>query len=499
MTVAFPLRLHVPGLHRSSPRADHGSAVSTRKKPGNARFIFPVLAVGAIFQAIMQTVMVPLLPSLPEFTGAGPTAVSWLVTSTLLVGAVMTPIFGRLADMIGKKQMLLIAFGLMTVGSFICVLTSDIGILIFARCLQGAGAAVLPIGMAILRETMPRDKVDRSIAVLSSTLGIGTAVGIPFAAALVQFADWHMLFWVTTAIGVGVTAGAALVVPPSTTRTGGRFDTVGAAGLSGALICLLVPITQGSTWGWTSPAVIGMFVAAVLLFLIWGAQQLRNRNPLVDLRVSARRSVLAPHVSALLVGFAFYGNTLITTQLLQASSAEGAGYDLTILQAAVCQLPASFAMMIFAIVAARVSERFGPKIAVMTGAVFLIAGYSIHAVPGKPLWTVVLAIFVAAIGTTFVYCTLPILLLGAVPLDQNAAANGVNVLLRTVGSTVCSAVVASVLAAHTLAGGIGTAGFVTVYLVCGLCAVIVFFFAFALPSRVAKRVETTDRPAHASA
>lgn len=299
MTVSFPLRLHAPGKHRAV--SAQGRASASADRPDLSKFVFPVLAVGAIFQAIMQTVIVPLLPSLPGFTGAGPTAVSWLVTSTLLVGAVMTPIFGRLADMIGKKQMLLIAFGLMTIGSLICALTSNIGLLIFARGLQGAGAAVLPIGMAILREVMPRDRVDRSIAILSSTLGIGTAVGIPFAAAIVQFADWHLLFWVTTAIGLGVTVAASFVIRPSSTRTGGRFDVAGAAGLTGALICLLVPITQGSAWGWTSAAVLTMFVCSILLFAIWGFQQLRNRNPLVDLRVSARRSVLTPHLSALLV------------------------------------------------------------------------------------------------------------------------------------------------------------------------------------------------------
>src|SRR5690606_39923315 len=208
MSISLPLRLHVSGRSASAPtRSVPGTKTASgpaEKKTRDLRhLVFPVLAVGAVFQAIMQTVMVPLLPSMPGFTGAGTTAVSWLVTSTLLVGAVMTPIFGRLADMIGKKRMLLIAFSLMTLGSLICALTSDVGLLIFARGLQGAGAAVLPIGMAILREVVPRDHVERSIAMLSSTLGIGTAVGIPFAAAIVQFADWHLLFWITAAIGAG--------------------------------------------------------------------------------------------------------------------------------------------------------------------------------------------------------------------------------------------------------------------------------------------------------
>lgn len=478
----LPLRIRFPRTDRL-PSPTLARSERTARDGGTSRFVFPILAVGAVFQAIMQTVMVPLLPSMPALTGAGATAVSWLLTTTLLVGAIMTPIFGRLADMIGKKRMLVTAFSLMTLGSLICALTSDIGLLIFARGLQGAGAAVLPIGMSILRDELPRERVDRAVAVLSATLGIGTAVGIPFAATIVEFADWHVLFWITTAIGAGVLAAATIFIRESRTRTGGRFDAVGAVGLTGALVCLLVPITQGGTWGWTSPAVLTMFATAVVLFLLWGLQQLRNGNPLVDLRVSAKRTVLAPHLVALVVGFAFYGNTLITTQLLQASPENGAGYGFTILQAALCQLPASFAMMIFALVAARVSDRFGARSAMFVGALFLIVGYAVHAVPDKPVWTVVSAVFIAAIGTTFVYCTLPLLILGAVPASQNAAANGVNVLLRTVGSTVCSATVASILAAYTLSGGVAGAGFTLAYLACGGCAVIVFAAAFALPAR----------------
>ncbi len=101
---------------------------------------------------------------MPTFTGASQTSVSWLITTTLLVGAVVTPIFGRLADMFGKKRMLLVAFAFMTIGALICAVTSDIAFLIFARGLQGAGAAVIPVGISILRDELPREKVHGAIA-----------------------------------------------------------------------------------------------------------------------------------------------------------------------------------------------------------------------------------------------------------------------------------------------------------------------------------------------
>ena len=140
---------------------------------------------------------------------------SWLVTVTLLVGAVVTPIFGRLADMFGKKKMLLVAFTMMTLGSMLCALSSDIAVLIFARALQGAGSAVIPIGISMLRDELPRNKVNGAVAMMSSTLGVGTALGIPFSAMIAQYSNWHVLFWVTTAIGLSVTLAAVLFIRES--------------------------------------------------------------------------------------------------------------------------------------------------------------------------------------------------------------------------------------------------------------------------------------------
>lgn len=101
------------------------------------RLTVPVLALGGSLMAVMQVVVVPLLPELPRLTGASAGAVSWMVTATLLTGAVLNPVLGRAGDMYGKKKVLLIALGMMTVGSLMCALTSDIRILIAARALQG--------------------------------------------------------------------------------------------------------------------------------------------------------------------------------------------------------------------------------------------------------------------------------------------------------------------------------------------------------------------------
>lgn len=117
-------------------------------RPLRDRMTVPALAFGGMLMAVMQTVVVPLLPDLPRLTGASPGAVSWMVTATLLSGAVLTPVLGRAGDMYGKRRVLIGALGLMVLGSVMCALSSDIGVLITARALQGAASAVFPFRSA---------------------------------------------------------------------------------------------------------------------------------------------------------------------------------------------------------------------------------------------------------------------------------------------------------------------------------------------------------------
>src|SRR4051794_21654346 len=233
------------------------------------RLTVPVLAMCGTLMAVMQTVVVPLLPDLPRLTHSSPGAVSWMVTATLLAGAVLTPVLGRAGDMYGKRRVLTGALALMTLGSVLCALTSDIGILIAARALQGAAAAVVPLSISILRDELPPERTGSAVAMMSSTVGIGAALGLPLAALIVQYANWHVMFWATTALGAAGLALAWWAVRESPVREPGRFDTLGALGLAAGLICLLLGVSQGGQWGWTSGRILGLLGACVLILTLW--------------------------------------------------------------------------------------------------------------------------------------------------------------------------------------------------------------------------------------
>ncbi|WP_338681951.1 MFS transporter [Streptomyces acidiscabies] len=470
----------------------------TRPDGPRSRFTVPVLAYGGILMAVMQTVVIPLLPDLPRLTHSSPAAVSWMVTASLLSGAVLTPVLGRAGDMYGKRRVLLLSFALLAIGSVICALTSQIGILIAARALQGAASAVVPLSISVLRDELPAEKRGSAVALMSSTVGIGAALGLPAAAVVIQYADWHVMFWVTAALGA---LGVVLIlwaVPESPVREPGRFDVIGALGLAAGLVCLLLGVSQGGQWGWGSGRIVGLFVAAGVILALWWWQQLRGERPLVDLRLVTRPSVGLSHVAALLTGFAFYANSLVTAQLVQAPKATGYGLGLTIVETGLVLLPGGIIMLLISPLSARFSAARGPRLTLALGAAVIACGYAVRIADSHSLWMIMIGAAVVSVGTTLAYSALPSLILRAVPANQTASANGVNVLMRTIGQAVSSAAVAAVLVHH--AGTVGGVpmptlhGYLLAFGVAGVVALGASAVALTIPGDEKSDPEPQENP-----
>lgn len=417
--------------------------------PSADRAVMAVLAAGGIVTTLVQTAVVPLLPQLPRLTGAAPVDVGWVVTITLLTGAVATPLLGRAGDMYGKRRMLLLALGALAAGSLVCAFASTLPWLLAGRALQGVGAAVVPLAISFLRGVLPPQRTGSAVALMSSTVGIGAALGLPLAALLVQYADWHAMFWAMTVLATGVLVLAWRLLREEPVRSAGRFDLPGAFGLSAGLVLLLLALSRAGEWGWGSSRTLGLSGAALLILTGWTLHQRRATRPLVDVRLATRPAVLLPHLAALLAGFAFYANSLVTAQLVQAPRATGYGLGLSVVAAGACLLPSGVIMVLCAPLSARLSAARGAKATLVLGAAVIAAGYGLRFADSRQLWAVIAGAAVVSVGTALAYSALPMLIMRAVPLEQTAAANGLNVLMRTIGQALCSAVVATVLAQHT--------------------------------------------------
>ncbi|WP_030212126.1 MFS transporter [Streptomyces bikiniensis] len=416
-------------------------------RPGG---VVGVLALAGIVAALMQTLVVPLIGDLPKLLDTTASNASWVITATLLAGAVATPVAGRLGDTLGKRRVLLASVVPLVAGSVVCALASSVVPMIVGRGLQGLGMGVVPLGISLLRDILPPERLGGSIALMSASMGVGGALGLPFSAAVAENADWRVLFWVAAGLSLLVGVLILRLVPAGRRAAApGRFDLPGALGLGTGLVALLLAVSKGANWGWGSATTLGLLAAAVVVLLAWGAWELRTPDPLVDLRVTARPVVLMTNAASVLVGFAMYAQSLVVPQLFQLPEATGYGLGQSMMAMGLWMAPAGLMMMVLAPLGAKLSAARGPKVTLSLGALVISAGYGSSLALMGSTWGLLAVTLVCNTGVGLAYGAMPALIMGAVPQEETASANSFNTLMRSIGTSVSAAVIGVVLAQMT--------------------------------------------------
>jgi EmrB/QacA subfamily drug resistance transporter len=462
--------------------ADVGTSASPRP---NA--VVAVLALAGIVVSLMQTLVIPIVPELPSLLRASASDTAWAVTATLLAAAVATPVVGRLGDMIGKRRMLLVSILLLISGSVVAGLADSLVPMIIGRTLQGLAAAVVPLGISIMRDALPAERLAGSTAVMSASLGVGGALGLPAAAFIADRWDWHILFWTSAVLGAVAFVLVLLIVPESKVRTGGRFDLVGSLGLSAGLVSLLLAVSKGADWGWTSGTTLGLGAAAAVILGAWGWWELRAKQPLVDLRTTAKPQVLFTNLASVALGFSMFAMSLVLPQLLQLPTGTGYGLGRSMLTVGLVLAPQGLVMMVMSAASAKVTQAKGPKVTLLIGALIVAAGYALNIVLMSEVWHLVLVSCVIGAGVGFTYGALPALIMGAVDPSQTGAANSLNTLTRSLGTSFASALAGVILAQMTTDFG-GHAlpsenGFKVVMAIGAGAALLAFLVASFIPRR----------------
>ena len=444
-----------------------------------------MLALAGLASSFMYTLVVPIQAKLPELLNASREDTAWVVTITLLAAAVITPISGRLGDMYGKRRIVLVLVAALIVGSVVAALSNGILGLIVGRALQGAVTGVVPLGISILRDVLHHDRVDGAIALISATLGVGGALGMPLSALVTQYSDWHALFWLAAGLGMLVFALVLLIVPPSVLRTAGRFDYVGAAGLTVGLTGILLAISRGNEWGWASPAILACGIGGIAVLLAWGAYELRVPAPLLDLRVAARRPVLLTNIASIAMGFALFTSNVAYPQVLELPAP--AGFGLSLLAASFIVAPAGLMMMLISPYSGRLAHTVGPRRLLVFGAIALIVAYGYTLLFSSEVWQLLVANILVGVGIGFGYAAMPMLIMRSVPQSETGASNGLNALFRSLGTSTAAAVIGAVLATMSTTQDdvqVPTAAaFQLSYVLGGAAAIVALVLALLIPQK----------------
>ena len=414
--------------------------------------VIAVLALCGTVVSLQQTMVLPLVPDLPDLIGTTAGNASWMITATLVAGAVATPVISRMADMYGKRRMILVTLAIVALGALVGGLSTSIPFLILARALQGMGMALVPIGIATMRDELDPDKVPLAVALMSATLAIGAGVGLPLGGFLAEAFDWHVVLWLPGVLALLLIGLVLATVSESNVRTAGAFDLRGAVLLSLALVLLLLAVSKGSDWGWADARTLGCLAAGVVLLAVFVPLELRIPSPLVDIRTAAQPVVMAANAISIFMGFAMFINMLVSTQQLQTPVETGYGLGLDALHAGLWMAPSAVAFGVLAPLSGWVTRRFGAEIAIAAGAAIMAVSYLVRIPLSDSIAWVVIGTVVVTVGTALAYSALPTLIMQSVPVTETAAANGLNTLLRSVGTSTASAVTAAVLAATITSG-----------------------------------------------
>ncbi|QCX74804.1 Multidrug resistance protein 3 [Streptomyces sp. YIM 121038] len=431
----------------------HAHRTGTSRPSGQTSIVL-VLGLAAMVVSMMQTLVVPILSIIQNDLGATTANVSWVTTATLLSAAVFTPLLGRFGDQHGKKPTLVGVLLVMIAGSVLAATTTSLTWLIVGRVLQGAATAIFPLALSVLREEIRPEKLHGAMALVSGTLAFGSGLALVGAGLLTQGddPDYHRVFWLAVVLAVVALVGVIFVVPASRATTGGRTDWLGALTLALLLVLLLLPVSQGHEWGWTSGRTLGSFAGAVVMAVVWVLTENRVKEPMVDMKMFTHRPVLFTNLAGLLLGFAMFAQFIGVSYLVQMpEDVAGYGFGASVLGASVVYLlPTTLVSLVGAQFGGVLVRRIGARVTLAVGAAFGVLGFAWLTLAHDTSASVIGAGMVVGLAISFGYASMPALIVASVPAHQTGIANGINSISRSVGSAIASAMITTLLASKTI-------------------------------------------------
>jgi EmrB/QacA subfamily drug resistance transporter len=454
---------------------------------------FAVLATATIAYALLQSLVIPVLPTIQAGLHTSQNSVTWVLTAYLLSASIFTPIVGRLGDMFGKERMLVLALVALAAGCVLAAVTDSLMVMLVARVIQGVGGGVLPLAFGLIRDEFPHEKVASAVGVIAALAAAGAGLGIVLAGPIVDALNFHWLFWIPMIILVVAAVATHLVVPESRVRTSGRVSWLAAVLLSGWLVALMLAVSEAPTWGWTSGKTVALIVAAIVLVAAWVTVESRSEQPLIDMHMMRIPTVWTTNLVALLLGIGMYAAFAFLPQYLETPSSAGYGFGASITAAGLILLPSSVAMFIFGSLSGRFSARFGARLVLIAGTAVGILPFVLLTVARAHEWEILIAMALQGVGFGLAYAAMSNLVVQAVPAEQTGVASGMNANIRTIGGSLGAAVMSSIVTATAHHGGLpADSGYTHGFLALTVAAVAAAGAALLVPHVRRRRAAAAD-------
>ena len=402
----------------------------------------------ALLLNYVETMIIPGIPTIQSDFMTTSSVVSWVTSAFLIVGSAASPLFGKLGDSYGKKRMFLLALTFYTAGVGLGGFSPSIGFLIFARAVQGIGFAIVPLALAIIAETFPKERIATAQGVVSATFAIGAAAGLVIGAYVVQDFGWQWAFHSAFILSIVLYIVVAKFLPRGVPGTKAKVDYYTTVMLMAGVSMVLLYLTEGPYEGWYSAYALAALAAGAFLTIGFFISESKSTNPLIQLKLLRVRNVLVANLVGIISGVSMF--LLFFAVVYYTELQKPVGLNLDVISAGLTLAPATLLMLVAGPGLGRLVARSGPKPTMVLGACIAIIGFGLFIFNRATTTDVTLAAAVSMVGAVSVIIPIVNMISVSLPRETVATGLGLNTMLRNIGGAVGPVIATTIMSTYTV-------------------------------------------------
>lgn len=411
------------------------TASSYRK--GHAGLTIGIMAFTGLLITYVETMITPAIPVLVDFFNSDYDILSWIITAYIITGTISAAIFGRLADVYGKKKIFItiaLVYAIaVSMGGFVKTLPEFITI----RAIQGIGMGMFPIAFALLNDQIPREELALAQGIVSATFSGGAALGLVLGAWITQNYDWQWSYHSAIPVAFGLVVLASIFLHDTSVRKKEKIDIFGVVLLGSGIVSLILALSEGIYWGWSSFGIISLFSLSILLFISFVYFESHTDQPFINIKLLKVRNVFLSNFTGLFAMAGMFFLFYTVPPLLQDPAP--AGFGVSIFRSGLILLPATILNIAFAPLAARITRVRGPKVAILIGSAVLMFAYLGLYFNRATEISILEDATIVGLGMSFIFVGVINILLLSIPVENSGEATGMNVVFRNIGTSLAPA------------------------------------------------------------
>ncbi|MFN8590890.1 MAG: DHA2 family efflux MFS transporter permease subunit [Thermomicrobiales bacterium] len=431
-----------------------GRRTATPSTPERNPWLILFVLCAAVFMLLLDTTIVNVAQQkIKEALGADLSEIQWILDSYIMAYAVLILSFGRLGDVFGRKKLFIIGMAIFTAASALCAASTLIGqatgippaaALIGARVLQGVGGAMMmPQTLSLITVAFPPQQRGAAMGTWGSVVALGAVVGPIIGGWLVTNYRWEWIFLINIPIGILAIAATIFIVPESIDPlASGKIDWGGLILSATGIFALVYAAIEGNVLGWTSPIILGSFLASAMLLTAFVWWEKRARDPMMKMELFAIHNFSVANVLALAVSFGMLGIFFPMTVFLQGA------LGMSPIEAGFAMLPNGLVLMFVAPLAGRLTDRVGARWILVGGLTLMSVGIMllIHQISETTSqWSLVLPLIVTGVGMGMTFAPMTAAAMAQVPPRIAGSASGILNTTRNIGQVLGIAILGSIL------------------------------------------------------